>query len=82
MFYLLPLHQTIGLGDGFKAQGIVTIRSAKLDLSPRATGTNNIDNTSINVLGRSEENLLHISIRRRENAIVLLGQGGKNYAGG
>lgn len=69
MFYLLPLSQTVNLKSEFIADGIIVFQSATLDLNPSKTGTNTIDNTAVNLLN-SGDNLLHISIRRPENAIV------------
>jgi Galactoside-binding lectin len=70
MFYLLPLTQSIKLKAEFKAEGIVVFQSASLDLSPSKTGTNSLDNTAINLMSNEGDYLLHISIRRPENAIV------------
>ncbi|KAF8244381.1 Galectin-3 [Wilcoxina mikolae CBS 423.85] len=69
MFYLLPLTETISLNTDFQADGIIVFQSATLDLNPSQTGTNTIDNTAVNLL-HSGDYLLHVSIRRRENAIV------------
>ncbi|KAH7917729.1 galectin [Leucogyrophana mollusca] len=70
MLYLLPITTAVTLKNEFKAEGIVDFQSAKLDLNPSSAGPNQIDNTSVNLLSAKNDNLLHISIRRAENAIV------------
>jgi hypothetical protein len=69
MFYLLHLDQTINLKRDFKPDGIMVLHSATLDLTPSQTGTGEIDNTAIN-LKHGGDILLHISIRRKEDAVV------------
>ncbi|KAA8893847.1 galectin [Sphaerosporella brunnea] len=69
MFYLLNLDQTVKLSQEFKPDGIIVFHSAILDLNPSKTGTSEIDNTAIN-LKHGNDILLHISIRRKENAVV------------
>ena len=69
VFYLLPITQTVTLKTPFKAENIIVFQSAKLDLTP-STGPG-IDNTAVNILDALGDVLLHISIRRKEDAIVL-----------
>ena len=69
VFYLLPITETVTLKSEFKAENIIVFQSAKLDLTP-STGSG-IDNTAVNILDDAGDYLLHISIRRKENAIVL-----------
>jgi hypothetical protein len=69
MFYLLDQDQTCELKQELKADGIVVFQSATLDLTPSATGTGQLDNTFIN-LNVGGDKVLHISIRRPENAVV------------
>ncbi|EDR12978.1 galectin [Laccaria bicolor S238N-H82] len=66
---LPPSHQTVTLKTPFKAENIIVFQSAKLDLTP-STGPG-IDNTAVNILDAAGDVLLHVSIRRAENAIVL-----------
>lgn len=68
VFYLLPITQTVTLKSQFKAENIIVFQSAKLDLTP-STGPG-IDNTAVNILDAAGDILLHVSIRRAENAIV------------
>ncbi|KAH7931246.1 hypothetical protein BV22DRAFT_7019 [Leucogyrophana mollusca] len=70
MLYLLPITTAVTLKNEFKAEGIVDFQSSKLDLNPSSAGTNQIDNTSVNLLSAKNDCLLHVSIRRAENAIV------------
>ncbi|KAH7907333.1 galectin [Hygrophoropsis aurantiaca] len=70
MLYLLPITTAVQLKNEFKQECIVDFQSAKLDLKPQSLGANQIDNTSINLLSSKNDVLLHVSIRRAENAIV------------
>ena len=65
-FHFLNIPKTVKLKNGFKAGGIVVFRSTTLGLHPAPSGN---DNTSINIM-RGDNILLHISIRRKENAFV------------
>ena len=65
-FDFLSIGKTIKPKKEFKVGGIVVFRSTTLDLRPPTSGN---DNTSINVV-RGDNILLHISIRRKENAFV------------
>ena len=69
VFYLLPITKSVTLKSEFKAENIIVFQSAKLDLTP-STGSG-IDNTAVNILDAAGDYLLHISIRRAQNAIVL-----------
>jgi hypothetical protein len=69
MFYLLPIGEKVELKQEFKAENIIVFQSAKLDLTP-SSGTG-IDNTYVNIISADNNILLHISIRRAQNAIVL-----------
>ena len=69
VFYLLPITKTVTLKSEFKAEDIIVFQSAKLDLTP-STGPG-IDNTAVNILDAAGDVLLHVSIRRKEDAIVL-----------
>ena len=69
VFYLLPITQTVTLKTPFKAENIIVFQSAKLDLTP-SPGPG-IDNTAVNILDALGDVLLHVSIRRKEDAIVL-----------
>ena len=69
VFYLLPITESVTLKSEFKAENIIVFQSAKLDLTP-STGSG-LDNTAVNILDAAGDYLLHISIRRKENAIVL-----------
>ena len=67
-FHFLNIGKTIRLKNEFKAGGIVVFRSATLDLHP-APSESGHDNPSVNVV-RGDNILLHIAIRRTENAFV------------
>ena len=69
VFYLLPITKSVTLKSEFKAENIIVFQSAKLDLTP-STGPG-IDNTAVNILDAAGNVLLHVSIHRKEDAIVL-----------
>lgn len=66
--HFINIGKTIKLKSEFKEGGIVVFRSTSLNLNPTPTPSGN-DNTNINIM-RGDNFLLHISIRRRENAFV------------
>ncbi|KAH6911073.1 Galectin-3 [Coprinopsis sp. MPI-PUGE-AT-0042] len=71
MFFLLRLKDKTALNEPLKENGIIVFQSGSLDLKPSPNvGPTGIDNTSINLLNSQDDILLHISIRRLENAIV------------
>jgi Galactoside-binding lectin len=71
MFFLLNIKGKTTLNEPLKPNGIIVFQSGSLDLKPSPNlGPTGIDNTAINLLSVKDDILLHISIRRRENAIV------------
>ncbi|KAI5782024.1 galectin [Peziza echinospora] len=69
-FYILCLGSTIPIKPEFKKDNLIYFNSATLDLNPTKTGTNTIDNSAVNLISSKNDTLLHISIRRTENAVV------------
>lgn len=69
MFYLCSLDGKVQLNEPLKTDSLVVFQSASLDLKPSQTG-NQIDNSALNLLDQQNNVMLHISIRRTENAIV------------
>ena len=66
---VLPIAQAVPLKEEFKAENIIVFQSAKLDLTSNPAP--DIDNTAVNIVGTADDVLLQVSIRRKENAIVL-----------
>ncbi|EAU92504.1 CGL3 lectin [Coprinopsis cinerea okayama7 len=71
MFHILRLESTVDLSEPLKDNGIIVFQSDKLDLEPSPNlGPTGIDNTNVNLINAKGDVLLHIGIRRRENAFV------------
>jgi len=68
MFYLLSISQTIKLKNELGADGIIVFQSASLDLEQSTASV--FDSSTINLLNAGDH-LLHLCIRRRDNAIVV-----------
>ncbi|KAF9525370.1 Galectin-3 [Crepidotus variabilis] len=67
-FHQVRLNQTATLPEPVKVDGIIIFRSSEVNMNNLQNGES--DNTSLNLLNANEDNMLHISIRRLQNAIV------------
>jgi len=68
MFYLLSVSQTIKLKNELGADGIIVFQSASLDLEQSTASV--FDSSTIDLLNAGDR-LLHLCIRRRDNAIAV-----------
>jgi hypothetical protein len=68
--YTLPLQGKVQFEKPLTVGSFVVFYSSSLDMLPDVNPKVDIDNTSFNILTADGDYLLHISLRRRENAIV------------
>jgi hypothetical protein len=65
----LPLGESITFDKVLAPGGAVTFRSSSVNLQPDLSAAG--DNTGVNLVSAENDMLLHVSVRRKENAIVL-----------